>query len=86
MALDGSKQYDMIVLGATGYTGQLCAEHVVKSLPTDLRWAIAGRSEAKLSALTKLLTELNSDRVPNGPSSQFESLQKLLNCKQVSRS
>ncbi|KAI1377066.1 hypothetical protein F4677DRAFT_454196 [Hypoxylon crocopeplum] len=29
------------LLGATGYTGSLTAEHIVRHLPTDLKWAVA---------------------------------------------
>ena len=63
-----SKRYDLIVLGATGYTGKLCAEHICTRLPTDLSWAIAGRSEAKLSALKNHLKTLNADRAEIGVS------------------
>lgn len=68
------RQYDVVVLGATGYTGKLCAEHVSTSLPTDLRWAIAGRSEAKLLALTDHLKALNPDRARIGPSLSYDGL------------
>lgn len=34
-----------------GYTGKLVAEYLSKSYPTGLKWAIAGRSEAKLKTL-----------------------------------
>ena len=36
------REYDIILFGATGYTGKYCAEHVAAHLPTDLKWAIAG--------------------------------------------
>ena len=60
------KQYELIVLGATGYTGKLCAEHVTTSLPTTLKWAVAGRSQSKLSTLVDELKTLNADRVQPG--------------------
>ncbi|MCJ1405611.1 hypothetical protein MMC11_008839 [Xylographa trunciseda] len=56
------KKYEIILLGATGYTGKYCAEHIVKNLPTDLRWAVAGRNESKLSALVDHIKALNTDR------------------------
>ncbi|KAF4506902.1 hypothetical protein G6O67_006938 [Ophiocordyceps sinensis] len=46
-----SRQYDVVLVGATGYTGRLTAEHVAARLPRSLKWAIAGRSESKLQAL-----------------------------------
>ena len=45
-----------------GYTGQYIAEHVVARLPTDLKWAIAGRSSVKLEDLSESLRKLNPDR------------------------
>ena len=45
------KSYDLIVFGATGYTGKLCAEYIYTCLPTNLKWAVAGRSEKKLLAM-----------------------------------
>ncbi|OJJ47010.1 hypothetical protein ASPZODRAFT_159010 [Penicilliopsis zonata CBS 506.65] len=54
---------DVILLGPTGYTGRLCAEHIVRHLPTDLRWGIAGRSLAKLEDLARELEDLNQDRI-----------------------
>lgn len=59
-----SKEYDLVVLGATGYTGKFCAEHITSSLPTTIKWAIAGRSEQKLSTLVEELHSLNEDRIP----------------------
>jgi len=60
------RQYEIILLGATGYTGKYCAEHIVKNLPTDLRWAVAGRNESKLSTLVDHLKSLNTDRQEPG--------------------
>lgn len=44
------RMYDVIVYGATGFTGQLVAEHMLKTYGSgrDVRWAIAGRSKDKL--------------------------------------
>ncbi|MCJ1282282.1 hypothetical protein MMC26_001605 [Xylographa opegraphella] len=66
------RKYEIILLGATGYTGKYCAEHIVKNLPTDLRWAVAGRSEVKLSTLINELESLNTDRL--GPGVEIASL------------
>ena len=60
------REYDLILFGATGYTGKLCAEHITTNLPTDLKWAIAGRSNSKLSSLLDELDALNADRLPPG--------------------
>jgi len=56
------REYELVVLGATGYTGKYCAEHIATHLPTDLRWAVAGRNESKLSAVLTQIKTLNPDR------------------------
>ncbi len=45
------QEFDVIVYGATGYTGRLVAEHFVREYggkPDAVRWAMAGRDQAKL--------------------------------------
>ncbi|PRP88393.1 hypothetical protein PROFUN_03307 [Planoprotostelium fungivorum] len=55
------RTYDLILFGATGFTGKLCVEEIAKSLHffhTDghtFRWAIAGRSRDRLKAIIKPL-------------------------------
>ena len=61
-----SRQYDIVLLGATGYTGKLCAEYITSNLPTNLKWAVGGRSSSKLSAITEELRSLNPDRLQPG--------------------
>jgi len=68
------RQYEAIVFGATGYTGKYTAEHITTGLPTDFKWAIAGRSEGKLTALANELKSLNPDRPP--PGIEIAQLQK----------
>ena len=41
------KDIDIIIYGATGFTGQLCVKYF-QSLNTDVNWAIAGRYQDKL--------------------------------------
>ncbi|CAG7932398.1 unnamed protein product [Penicillium olsonii] len=57
-----NRQYDLVLLGPTGYTGRFCSEHIVQNLPTDLKWAIAGRSAQKMDPIAKELKVLNPDR------------------------
>ena len=54
---NNNRDFDIIVWGATGFTGSLVAEYLLSKYGVDgsLRWAIAGRSAAKL---TTLRTEL----------------------------
>ncbi|KAI5465711.1 sporulation protein RMD1 [Mariannaea sp. PMI_226] len=58
------RQYDIVVFGATGYTGKLLAEYITENLPTDLKWAVAGRSEAKLQLVVDENKKANPDRLP----------------------
>ena len=45
-----TKDFDLVLLGATGFTGQLVAEYLLgrHGADGDLRWALAGRSRDKL--------------------------------------
>jgi short subunit dehydrogenase-like uncharacterized protein len=43
-----AREYDVILLGATGFTGRLVADYLKARAP---RWAIAGRNRAKLEGL-----------------------------------
>lgn len=47
----------------SGYTGAYTAEYISKTLRTDLKWAIAGRSQEKLTKTAAELKELNPDRL-----------------------
>lgn len=41
----------------------MTAEHIATHLPTDLKWAVAGRSESKLQAVVEECKRVNPDRV-----------------------
>lgn len=45
------KTLDLILFGATGFTGALVAAHLQASAPPSLRWALAGRDAARLAAV-----------------------------------
>ncbi|KAL6891292.1 Saccharopine dehydrogenase domain-containing protein [Trichoderma longibrachiatum] len=59
-----NRQYDLVVFGATGYTGRLAAEYITANFPVNVKWAIAGRSESKLQAVAEDCKKLNPDRNP----------------------
>ncbi len=46
-----AREFDIIIYGASGYTGRLVAEYLSKQYKddADLKWAMAGRSEKKLA-------------------------------------
>ncbi len=53
MTLPGSPcppDFDLVLFGATGFTGRLVAGYLARRAPS-LRWALAGRSPARLAAL-----------------------------------
>ena len=74
------KKLDVVVYGATGYTGKLVVEYMVKNYLDDneVNWAIAGRSEEKLKSvkdvfgLTDSVTEIVVD------SNDYESVQNMV--------
>ena len=43
--------YDIVLFGATGFAGGLTAEYLAAHGPEGLRWALAGRSPAKLAGV-----------------------------------
>jgi short subunit dehydrogenase-like uncharacterized protein len=43
-----SRKFDVIVFGATGFTGRLVAEYLQKTYGSSVTWAMAGRSASKL--------------------------------------
>ena len=43
------RDFDIVLFGATGFTGALTAEYLARNAPADLRWALAGRSPEKLA-------------------------------------
>src|SRR5688572_29015190 len=52
---ESDRTYEVIVYGATGFTGKLVAEHLLAKYGVggETKWAIAGRSRAKLEAVRK---------------------------------
>jgi short subunit dehydrogenase-like uncharacterized protein len=60
--MEAPREYDLVLYGATGYTGKYTAEWLQQNAPTDLKWAIAGRNAQKLEAVASALKELNPDR------------------------
>ena len=53
------RKYDLVLFGATGFTGGLTAEYLAQHAPAATRWALAGRSRAKLEAVRTRLAALN---------------------------
>ncbi|MGC4748450.1 saccharopine dehydrogenase family protein [Micromonospora sp. DT201] len=47
----GERTYDVVLFGATGFTGGLTAEYLARHAPAGLRWALAGRNPDRLAAV-----------------------------------
>ncbi|MFT5578624.1 MAG: short subunit dehydrogenase-like uncharacterized protein [Paraglaciecola psychrophila] len=43
-----STEFDILIYGATGFTGKLVAEYVLQTYGTSIKWGMAGRSKSKL--------------------------------------
>jgi short subunit dehydrogenase-like uncharacterized protein len=50
------RAYDVVLFGATGFTGGLTAEYLAGHAPEGCRWAVAGRNREKLEALRTRLS------------------------------
>jgi short subunit dehydrogenase-like uncharacterized protein len=50
-----AREFDIIVYGATGFTGRLVAEYLGETYPTGVKWAMAGRSLTKLEEVRDLI-------------------------------
>jgi len=53
------RKYDIIIFGATGFTGTLVAEYFAKNVSYEnIKWAIAGRNQLKLESFKKELVQI----------------------------
>jgi short subunit dehydrogenase-like uncharacterized protein len=55
----GDREYDIVLFGATGFTGGLTADYLATHAPAGLRWALAGRNRTKLDAVAVRLGTAN---------------------------
>jgi len=55
------RQHDVVVLGATGFTGALTARYLADHAPDTTRWAVAGRNRSKLERLGLDVPLLHAD-------------------------
>jgi short subunit dehydrogenase-like uncharacterized protein len=55
------RDYDIVLFGATGFTGGLTAEYLAKNADPGTRWALAGRSQSKLEAVRARLGDAHSE-------------------------
>lgn len=53
------RDYDLVLFGATGFTGRLTAQYLARHAPDGCRWALAGRNRAKLEQVGEELVGLD---------------------------
>ncbi|MGI8900345.1 MAG: saccharopine dehydrogenase NADP-binding domain-containing protein, partial [Nocardioides sp.] len=56
--LSADRELDLVLFGATGFTGGLTAEYLARNAPADCRWALAGRNPAKLEHVRERLAAI----------------------------
>ena len=55
-----SRDFDLILFGATGDAGRATASYLARAAPSSMKWAIAGRSASKLEELRALIQSESS--------------------------
>ena len=75
--MSNTKELDLIIWGATGFTGQLVSEYISKKYSSsNLKWGIAGRNKEKVSSVAKRL-DIGEERIFIADSNNIDSLKKL---------
>ncbi len=57
-------KFDLVVLGASGFTGRLVAEYLYGTYGTDVRWAFAGRNQSKLEQIRAEICGEDAEQFP----------------------
>jgi short subunit dehydrogenase-like uncharacterized protein len=57
--MPAERPHDIVLFGATGFTGALTAEYLARHAPVSLRWALAGRNADKLRGVRERLAAAN---------------------------
>ncbi len=57
-----SRTYDLVLFGATGFTGRIVADYLARHVRRTDRWAIAGRDRGKLETLRAKLAAAHGGR------------------------
>jgi saccharopine dehydrogenase (NAD+, L-glutamate forming) len=59
-APSSDRELDLVLFGATGFTGRLTAEYLARHAPRGLRWALAGRNPGRLDEVRDHLAVIDS--------------------------
>ncbi|QIG41455.1 saccharopine dehydrogenase [Nocardioides anomalus] len=76
------RDLDLVLLGATGFTGALTAAYLAEHAPAGLRWALAGRNQAKLEAVRDRLglPDLELITADSGDRASLDALARRARC------
>ena len=56
-----SRDFDIVLFGATGFTGELTAAYLARNAPDGLKWALVGRSQGKLETVRSRLADIDAE-------------------------
>lgn len=54
-----AREYDLVLFGATGFTGKLATKYLATQYGTSINWAIAGRSKERLQKVKNEIVKIN---------------------------
>ena len=81
------RTYDIVIWGATGFTGKLVMEYMAETYGIDgeVKWAVAGRNPTKLAELKREILGEEADRLPEiiADSKDQESLYAMVSATSV---
>ena len=81
--MKNKRDFDLIIWGATGFTGNLVCDYINKNYnERELRWAIAGRNKKKILKLQQKL-KIDDSRTIIADSSDKDSLVKMVKKSKV---
>ena len=55
----GPRDFDIIVFGATGFTGKMAAKYIARQYGDKIKWGLAGRRRAALEEVRRELAVIN---------------------------
>lgn len=70
-----NREFDLIIFGASGFTGQIAVKYLDKNYP-DINWAISGRNYKKLKNISE--STIKKPEVFVADSKDIESLEKIV--------
>jgi short subunit dehydrogenase-like uncharacterized protein len=74
-----TKKFDLILFGASGFTGTQTLKHLAQHVPRNFKWAIGGRNKEKLEALLPLCENAASQpAIAIADSADAKSVEKLV--------